>query len=264
MEPIGSTPLPLSEHDNMVERYDLFMKKFLRRIVCGMLCLTCMIPFCSTAFAAETPHYSSSQLARIESEREELYDFLEMQLKAQDALEYIDEFSYLVDMTINHRYNLAPASNAAGRYRAPNGGFVVGADMYYQREAYFFPTEDTRAIADSLGDPKDTVKEDLIELGYDVLWDELLDAGREKSGIKQLFGEIKKLITLAKFVGILQTGYLSQMWIDVADGGTGAILNELYDKKNASTITVIWSWDDEPYIDLSIFPDDESLTVEVR
>ena len=51
-------------------RYDLFMKKFLRRIVCGMLCLACMIPFYSTAFAAETPHYSSNQLARIESDRE--------------------------------------------------------------------------------------------------------------------------------------------------------------------------------------------------
>lgn len=236
------------------------MKKIGRRIMSGILCLACIICLSPAAFAAETSTYSDAQLAQIEREREALYSFLEEQLAAQDALQYIDEFAFLVDMTINSKYNIN-TSSARARVYAPNGGFVYGYDTDYIREAEFMNTEVTQELLQYQDSPADVILEALADYALGKAWDALKQEFRIVT-IEDLFPEISSVMPLLSCYDVcefLQDLSMAMMWERCED--SGSILTSLYDKGEMRTTTVVWPWSKEPYIDLSIFPSDEKLEV---
>lgn len=237
------------------------MKNLYKKVLCGVLSFVCMIPLSLTASAAEATHFTEAELAIIDSEREKLYDFLEMQLAAQDALEYIDEFSYLVDMTINSRYGISSHASNDGPIDAPNGAFVYGNTAYWTREAEFIPEDVTTAMIATKDEPIDIILAELESAGYDAIWDKIKEDLRISVEIPGM-DKVAPLITVTEICMLLNDINMAYQWQQVK--GSGCIINELYDKVDLKTIKVIWPWDAEPELDLSIFPDDEKLTYTLK
>ena len=237
------------------------MKNLYKKVLCGVLSFVCMIPLSLTASAAEATHFTEAELAIIDSEREKLYDFLEMQLAAQDALEYIDEFSYLVDMTINSRYGISSHASNDGPIDAPNGAFVYWNTAYWTREAEFIPEDVTTAMIATKDEPIDIILAELESAGYDAIWDKIKEDLRISVEIPGM-DKIAPLITVTEICMLLNDINMAYQWQQVK--GSGCIINELEDKIDLKTIKVIWPWDAEPELDLSIFPDDEKLTYTLK
>ena len=237
------------------------MKNLYKKVLCGVLSFVCMIPLSLTASAAEATHFTEAELAIIDSEREKLYDFLEMQLDAQDALEYIDEFSYLVDMTINSRYGISSHASNDGPIDAPNGAFVYWNTAYWTREAEFIPEDVTTAMIATKDEPIDIILAELESAGYDAIWDKIKEDLRISVEIPGM-DKIAPLITVTEICMLLNDINMAYQWQQVK--GSGCIINELEDKIDLKTIKVIWPWDAEPELDLSIFPDDEKLTYTLK
>ena len=238
------------------------MKNLYKKVLCGFLSLVCMIPLSLTASATEATHFTEVELAIIDSEREKLYDFLEMQLAAQDALEYIDEFSYLVDMTINSRYGISNHASNDAPIDAPNGAFVYGDTAYWTREAEFIPEDVTTSIIATKDEPMEIILDELISAGYDAAWDKIKDELRIPEITIPGMDKIAPLITVTEICMLLNDINMAYQWQQVK--GSGCIINELEDKIDLKTIKVIWPWDPEPELDLSIFPDDEKLTYTLK
>lgn len=237
------------------------MKKTLKRMASVIVSLALLISVIPAASATGHANYSATQLAQIETERSELYRVLEKKLAVQNAEEYIDQFSYLVDMTINQKYypDASPAASENPMHYAPNGGWVYGIDGYYQREAEYFPMEETASIYQASHSPSSMLKTALISAGLTATW--------EKSKIeliKNIGSTIGPLLSLSALMLELESYSTEMMWSDIVIGQEGCIISALYDNQEMRTITVFWAWNDDPHINLAIYPEAEQMHVKTR
>lgn len=233
------------------------MKKYFSRVMAFGLSLACAISMVPVAFASnETVHYSATELLQIEAEREDLNEFLRMQLEAQDALEYIDEFSYLVDYTINTKYY--PQTRSKG-VEAENGGFAFGYDIYYQREAEFCNVQQTATLYQSANATPEVLYGILGNIGMGIKWENF-----KNEIIKQVAPGLSSLFTAVTWAQYCNELNNAAMWGKITIGVDGCIANTLKDRVDMKEIYVVWPWDEMPYIDTSIFPDTENVIVKTR
>ena len=227
------------------------------------LSLACTISMSTAAFAVnETNQKSVAELAEIESRREELYELLKLQLEAQDALEYMDQFSYLVEMTIEQEYYSDTDTNRA-LYYAENGGWVYSDNLNYTRECEYFNSEDTEGMYNTRYKPLDEIVDFLGAIGVGASWDIIKDdALRDENPSGGTAAEV--YLTLGILALSLQDYVNDSMWEEIDLGSDGCVYNYVYDKMEEKPVVVLWLWDDEPYIDTSIFPGSETLIVKLR
>ena len=177
--------------------------------------------------------YTTEELAQIELERQELTEFLKAQLIAQNALYRLDEFMFLVDMTIQQRYYPSVTARATSYY-APAGGFLNGTATNAIIAAEFGDAE----ITEELYEARDSTEDAL----YDVL-----DNG--SSFIIEFFESnlngYELAYSIAKLCKVLAD---KNMWKQFNIGEDGIVIYASYDTLNLSTTTVFWPWSDWPWI----------------
>lgn len=239
------------------------MKNYLQRSIAFCLILACavsIIPAASAAHKTVTEDEQVSRSQEIELRREELYDFLKMQLDAQNAGEYIDQFSYLVDMTIQQEYYPATYANSERVY-APHGGWVYSDTMNYTRECEYLNAEDTQTLYNNRGSSLERFIVSLSSIGINTAWDEI------KKSIVALKGvsDVAAPYLLVHSLAMLCVEYLNDaMWEKINIGTDGCVISSVYDKLELRRINVFWPWTDLPYIDTSIYPASETHTVVER
>ena len=231
------------------------MKKPLRRLLALIMSLTTFVSAISTVSATQAAHNSARQSALIEKDREELYQLLVDQLAAQDALEYIDQFTYLIDATINEKYSVATTYANTKKY-APNGGCVVGANSQYQREAEYLNPDQTQELYLNRYGAEALLRDLFISAGIDAAW-----ALAKKTILKKILNQFPAsiLLTYITLPQFLQSANQLTLWSKITIGVDGCIISSVYDKQNMNTITIMWPWKTQ-YIDLSIYPSNEHPT----
>lgn len=182
----------------------------------------------------ETYFYSVEELEIIEEERKELTELLILQLEAQDALDQIDNFMFLVDQRIQQKYY--PSTNKGVMYYAPDGGWLKGSRTYIEAEAQFFTTEDTQEIYQARYSSDEALQDLLVKLQIFVM----------SNG----HGTIGLVLSLMRFSSAISNDML---WDGIDIGEEGVVVYAVYDTLDMKTTTVLWPWDDEPYIDVDSF-----------
>lgn len=227
----------------------------MRRSISIFLSFVIMLAIAPHSFAIDQVS-PSNEKSNIEAERAELYEYLVAQLSAQDALEYIDRFEYLIDYTIQHKYpsenqiNVPNATNEQTRYYAPKGGYVVAEyPNYWDRYVEYLNTADTLALYKERNGSESVILSFLV--------------GKGVGFVTKLSESWGNLLALTSFVNEINQ---AKNWEKINVGYEGCMINSIYDHFDLKTITVMWPWTDEPYIDLSdpIYYPGETYEVEVR
>lgn len=227
----------------------------MRRSISIFLSFVIMLAIAPHSFAIDQVS-PSNEKGNVEAERAELYEYLVAQLSAQDALEYIDHFEYLIDYTIQHKYasenqmSVPNAINEQTRYYAPDGGYVVGEYAnYWDRYVEYLNTDDTLGLYKERNSTENIIKSYLVGKGVGFL--------------TNLSGSWGKLLSITALVNEINQ---EMNWEKIDVGHEGCMINSIYDHFDLKTITVLWPWTDEPYIDLSdsIYYPGETYEVEIR
>lgn len=130
----------------------------MKRLISILLALSLLIvPLSAAASAAEqkrgTETYTASELSKIETEREQLYNLIRVQLKAQNAENHFETFRYLADDYIQAKYypvSTRGTRNSATIY-APNGGWTSAENSDVFIFTLFLNEADTQKAFENKG-----------------------------------------------------------------------------------------------------------------
>ena len=220
------------------------MKK--RLIAMTLLFSLIMSTCCFSAVAIESCEidspetYSAEMLAIIDAEREELYKNLVSQLEAQDALDKIDHFMFLIDDTINAKYysnvNSVAETTSSNKAYAPHGGWYYVENSQIRTEARYYSVEATAQFA------KRT----------DLTASAIVSFVASKIKVENII--IKKALTIISVIeafSFLNSLKNAMIWDDIVVNEDGFMVISTFDKFDETTTTVEWEWVSFPYFSIS-------------
>lgn len=206
------------------------MKK-LRHIVSIFLVLSMCASMCLPAFAytselsRETENSTMAKM--IERDRQMMYDDLAAQLEAQDALDKIDRFLYLIDASIQAKYySDAPmvTRSTTYQYSAPNGGWYKTTGTYADIETQFLNVDQTAVAKAERYNGKQSLIAGLLGVGLNA---------------SNLIGGIGAILTISSLCNCLLDWL---QWGDIQAGQDCVYITSSYDKLDLKTITLVWKW----------------------
>lgn len=218
----------------------------MKRLISILLALSLLIVPLSAAASASEPHrvaetYTASELSKIETEREQLYNLIKVQLKAQDAEKYFETFRYLADDYIQAKYYPISTleTRAATKIYAPNGGWTSAENSDIFMFSLYLNEADTQKAYDHRGK---TFEEQMFST---LAW----------KFISIMIG-FPFLGTIANFSQKLAS---SLSWDMIMDSTKCLSYTTTYDKIDRKDVVVQMPWYGVPYITL---PDSSKYTVE--
>ncbi len=212
------------------------MKKIISLFVwCSIMASLC-VPIVASDSGLVAGNYDME--AAIETDRQRMYDDLVAQLEAQDAIDMLDYFLFLIDDTIQAKYFPAVQSASSDEYYAPDGGWYIATSSYVDMEAQFLDTHQTMVAKANRDSGLNKLITALAGVGLDAL---------------TVVGGMGTILTI---YGIGSACLDWMQWDDIEDGDRIFIISS-YDKLDLKTVTVVWEWINYPYMTM----DDSYMTI---
>lgn len=212
------------------------MKKIISLFVwCSIMASLC-VPIVASDSGLVAGNYDME--AAIETDRQRMYDDLVAQLEAQDAIDMLDYFLFLIDDTIQAKYFPAVQSASSDEYYAPDGGWYIATSSYVDMEAQFLDEHQTMVAKANRNSGLNNLILTLAGVGLDAL---------------TVVGGMGTILTIYS-IGSACLDWAQ--WDDIEDGDRIFIISS-YDKLDLKTVTVVWEWINYPYMTM----DDSYMTI---
>ena len=198
-----------------------------------LICNTMSVSAINNDLYKDSASYPLEILSAIEQDRELMYQDLVSQLEAQNALDKIDNFMFLIEDSINAKY--FPSAATEMSIYAPYGGWYTCDNSSISMETRYYSVLATAA------------------LGKKTHADFLDIAGVLATFIKPT----KTVEVIAKTIAILSglkiaNSFINYLyWEDIQLGVDSVMVVATYDKLDLKTTTVTWKWTNSPYMKFS-------------
>ncbi len=198
-----------------------------------LICNTMSVSAVNNDICKDSVSYPSEMLIAIEQDRERMYKDLVSQLEAQNALDQIDNFMFLIEDSINAKY--FPNATTEMTIYAPYGGWYTRENSSISMETRYYSVPATAALGKK-------IPPDFLDIAG------VLATFITPENIVQV---VSKTIAVLSGLKIANAFINYLYWEDIKLGVDSVMVVATYDKLDLKTTTVTWEWINSPYMKFS-------------